>query len=94
MQINIPDQVIIPELVNQIVSSVLNSLESKISLLNKSSELPPYPNKTQVKQVLGIGDRKLDSWIANGLRIQIWSKQDIRIDRNELQRFLKENFEA
>ncbi|OJG60399.1 hypothetical protein RV08_GL000580 [Enterococcus mundtii] len=62
--------------------------------MNKSSELPPYPNKTQVKQVLGIGDRKLDSWIANGLRIQIWSKQDIRIDRNELQRFLKENFEA
>lgn len=50
-------------------------------------------DRKRFKDILGIGDGKLKSWIAKGLKIQTWSKQDIRIERNELQRFLKESFE-
>jgi len=43
---------------------------------------------------LGIGDRKLNGWISMGLKVQVWSKQDIRISRETLQQFLAENFEV
>ncbi|HDT8053751.1 TPA: hypothetical protein RD666_002775, partial [Enterococcus faecalis] len=61
--------------------------------LSKTIELPPYPNKSQVRKILEIGDEKLNNWISKGLKIQQWSNQDIRIERSELQRFLKETFE-
>ncbi|EMC2389032.1 hypothetical protein VB886_001620, partial [Enterococcus faecalis] len=50
-------------------------------------------NKSQVRKILEIGDEKLNNWISKGLKIQQWSNQDIRIERSELQRFLKETFE-
>ena len=65
----------------------------RLNLLTKVIELPPYPNKTQVRKILEIGDEKLSSWISRGLKVQHWSGQDIRIERSELQRFLKETFE-
>lgn len=93
MQITIPDNLVVSELTTQITNAVLNSLDERLRLMNKSVELPPYPNKSEVKKVLGIGDDKLTHWIILGLKTQQWSKLDIRIERSELQRFLKENFE-
>lgn len=93
MQITIPDNLVVSELTAQITNAVLNSLDERLRLMNKSVELPPYPNKSEVKKVLGIGDDKLTHWINLGLKTQLWSKLDIRIERSELQRFLKENFE-
>ena len=93
MQITIPDNLVVSELTAQITNAVLNSLDERLRLMNKSVELPPYPNKSEVKKVLGIGDDKLAHWINLGLKTQQWSKLDIRIERSELQRFLKENFE-
>ena len=93
MQITIPDNLVVSELTTQITNAVLNSLEERLHLMNKSVELPPYPNKSEVKKVLGIGDDKLAPWINLGLKTQQWSKLDIRIERSELQRFLKEYFE-
>ena len=93
MEITIPDNLIASELTNQIINTVLRSLDERLKLLNQSMELPPYPNKSEVKKILGIGDDKLSSWIALGLKTQQWSKLDIRIERDELQRFLRENFE-
>lgn len=93
MQINVPDNLIVTELTNQIINTVLRSLDERLKLLNQSMELPPYPNKSEVKKILGIGDDKLSNWIALGLKTQQWSKLDIRIERDELQRFLRENFE-
>lgn len=93
MQITIPDNLVVSELTAQITNAVLNSLDERLRLMNKSVELPPYPNKSEVKKVLGIGDDKLSGWISKGLKIQQWSEQDIRIERTELQRFLKETFE-
>lgn len=93
MQINVPDNLIVTELTNQIINTVLRSLDERLKLLNQSMELPPYPNKSEVKKILGIGDDKLSNWIALGLKTQQWSRLDIRIERDELQRFLRENFE-
>ncbi|WP_338376628.1 hypothetical protein [Enterococcus faecium] len=93
MQITNPDNLVVSELTTQITNAVLNSLDERLHLMNKSVELPPYPNKSEVKKVLGIGDDKLTHWISLGLKTQQWSKLDIRIERSELQRFLKENFE-
>lgn len=93
MEITIPDNLIASELTNKIVDTVLKSLDERLKLLNQSMELPPYPNKSEVKKILAIGDDKLSSWIALGLKTQQWSKLDIRIERDELQRFLRENFE-
>ncbi|MDT2752310.1 hypothetical protein P7G96_09895 [Enterococcus thailandicus] len=93
MEITIPDNLIASELTNQIINTVLRSLDERLKLLNQSMELPPYPNKSEVKKILGIGDDKLSNWIALGLKTQQWSRLDIRIERDELQRFLRENFE-
>ena len=93
MQITIPDNLVVSELTAQITNAVLNSLDERLRLMNKLVELPPYPNKSEVKKVLGIGDDKLKHWINLVLKTQQWSKLDIRIERSELQRFLKENFE-
>lgn len=93
MQLNIPDEVVQNELASNITFIVLKEIEKRSSLLTKTVELPPYPNKSQVKEILKIGDDKLSGWISKGLKIQQWSEQDIRIERNELQRFLKETFE-
>lgn len=93
MQINIPDEVVQKELAENITAIVLKQIDERLKLLTKTVELPPYPNKSQVKKILEIGDGKLSSWLSKGLKIQPWSTQDIRIERSELQRFLKETFE-
>ena len=49
---------------------MLNSLDERLRLMNKLVELPPYPNKSEVKKVLGIGDDKLTHWINLGLKTQ------------------------
>lgn len=93
MQLNIPDEMVQSELANNITFIVLKEIENRLNLLTKTIELPPYPNKTQVRKILEIGDGKLSSWISQGLKVQHWSGQDIRIERSEVQRFLKETFE-
>ncbi|MHC5226922.1 hypothetical protein ACYSNW_01445 [Enterococcus sp. LJL99] len=93
MQLTIPDEVIHTELVNQLVSTVISEVEKRLKLVNKSMELGPYPNKSEIRSILGIGNDKLNDWEAKGLKFQHWSKQDIRVDREELQRFLKNTFE-
>lgn len=93
MQLTIPDEAIGSQFVDQIVSVVLNYVEKRLKFLNKVQDLPEYPRKGEVKSKLGIGAEKLDEWISMGLKVQQWSTNDIRIERQELQRFLKENFE-
>lgn len=93
MQLKIPDELIRDQLVSQIVSVVLKHVDQRLQFLTKVQDLPEYPRKSQVKAKLGIGAEKLDEWISMGLKIQQWSTKDIRIERSELQRFLKENFE-
>ncbi|SFD57643.1 hypothetical protein SAMN04487887_102254 [Enterococcus casseliflavus] len=94
MLLNIPDSVIENQIIPQFVQIAVTEFEKRMRLVTKTIELPPFSNKETVKEVLGIGDAKLNSWIDQGLKIQIWSKQDIRIRREALQQFLIENFEV
>ncbi|MDO7870680.1 MAG: hypothetical protein Q6A81_05115 [Enterococcus casseliflavus] len=94
MLLNIPDSVIENQIIPQFVQIAVTEFEKRMKLVTKTIELPPFSNKETVKEVLGIGDAKLNSWIDQGLKIQVWSKQDIRIRREALQQFLIENFEV
>lgn len=93
MELHIPDELMQKQIAFAIVTIATAEIEKRMKLITKISELPPYPNKTQVRKILEIGDEKLSSWISRGLKVQHWSGQDIRIERSELQRFLKETFE-
>ncbi|WP_429969084.1 hypothetical protein [Enterococcus sp. AZ136] len=94
MLLNIPDEVIENQIIPEFVQIAVTEFEKRMRLVTKTIELPPFSNKETVKEVLGIGDAKLNSWIDQGLKIQVWSKQDIRIRREALQQFLIENFEV
>ncbi|WEL48750.1 hypothetical protein P0G38_06740 [Enterococcus casseliflavus] len=94
MDIRIPDNVIENQIIPEFVQIAVTEFEKRMRLVTKTIELPPFSNKETVKEVLGIGDAKLNSWIDQGLKIQVWSKQDIRIRREALQQFLIENFEV
>jgi len=94
MILHIPDEMMQKQIASEIVAIATAEIEKRMKLLTKTIELPPYGNKETIKQVLGIGDKKLNKWISMGLKIQVWSPQDIRIERNSLQQFLKENFEV
>lgn len=90
MLLNIPDSVIENQIIPQFVQIAVTEFEKRMRLVTKTIELPPFSNKETVKEVLGIGDAKLNSWIDQGLKIQVWSKQDIRIRREALQQLIHE----
>lgn len=90
--LNVPIELPV-EFVNQVSAALIKHFEKRLKYLERSYDLPPYPNKSEVREILKIGDDKLNRWILDGLKIQQWSKQDIRIERSELQQFLRENFE-
>ncbi|MEB6088074.1 hypothetical protein MXF21_18335 [Enterococcus casseliflavus] len=94
MNLHIPDELLQKQVASEIVTIAVTEFEKRMKLLTKTLELPPYGNKETIKEVLGIGDKKLNGWISMGLKVQVWSKQDIRIPRESLQRFLSENFEV
>ena len=78
---------------NEIVSQALKAFDTRMNLMADTYDLPPYPTQEQLKQTLGIGQSRLNDWIAMGLKKQIWSTGSIRYDREEVRKFLKENFE-
>lgn len=94
MELHIPDELMQKQIALSIVTIATAEIEKRMKLLTKTLELPPYGNKETIKQVLGIGDKKLNKWISMGLKIQVWSPQDIRIERESLQHFLADNFEV
>ena len=96
MQLAIPIEVpkeAIEEITNQVFKMVYEQMSEHFDLMKKVRELPEYPNKREVREGLSIGNEKLNEWIAMGLKVQVWSNKDHRIERDELKRFLKEHFE-
>lgn len=93
MEAMIPVEFDAEKISKQISVQVLQAIEKRMELVNKTYDLPPYPTQEQLKQALGIGQSRLNSWIAMGLKKQIWSTGSIRYDREEVRKFLKENFE-
>lgn len=93
MEAMIPVEFDAEKISKQISVQVLQAIEKRMELVNKTYDLPPYPTQEQLKQSLGIGQDRLNEWIAMGLKKQIWSTGSIRYDREEVRKFLKENFE-
>lgn len=93
MEAMIPVEFDAEKISKQISVQVLQAIEKRMELVNKTYDLPPYPTQEQLKQSLGIGQDRLNKWIAMGLKKQIWSTGSIRYDREEVRKFLKENFE-
>lgn len=84
MQLTIPDEVIEKQIMPQFVQIAVLEFEKRMKLLTKTMELPPYPNKSEVKNILGMGDDMLKEWIANGLPVIPWSKKEDRFDRDDI----------
>lgn len=94
MEVTVPVEIKVNELANEIVSQALKAFDTRMNLMADTYDLPPYPTQEQLKQSLGIGQKRLNEWIEMGLKKQIWSTGSIRYDREEVRKFLKENFEV
>jgi len=94
-----PQEIMVPvgvdtQEVKKIVKEAISeSVKEWMDAMIKSSNLPLYPNQDEIKKELGIGQDTLNEWYAMGLKKQIWSSRKHRVERSELQRFLRENFE-
>ncbi|EOH66051.1 MULTISPECIES: hypothetical protein [Enterococcus] len=84
MQLTVPDEVIEKQIIPQFVQIAVLEFEKRMKLLTKTMELPPYPNKSEVKNILGMGDDMLKEWIADGLPVIPWSKKEDRFDRDDI----------
>lgn len=63
-----------------------------MEMLVKVEDLKPYERQEDLKKKLGISQETLNKWVAMGLEKQIWSDRNIRYEREELRKFLKNNF--
>ena len=75
------------EVINYLAEQVLRKIEEKENKYISINELPPYPNRKQVKKGLRIGDNRLNQWIALGLKTIPFGKE-ARFDREDIKDFL------
>ena len=75
------------EFLDCIANQVLQRIKEKSTMFSSVNELPPYPNRKQVKKGLRIGDDRLNQWIASGLRTIPFGKE-ARFDREDIKDFL------
>ena len=90
----IPVEVSADSFMEQLLSVATKEFEKRMKLSTEAYELSPYPTQNEIKEKLHIGADKLAEWYAMGLKKQIWSGRQISVEREELQRFLRENFEV
>lgn len=78
------------ELIDELVQLTLKKLEEKEHLHHTEiNELPPYPTRKQLKQLLKIGDTRINSWIDHGLQTIPFGKET-RFDREDVKQFLND----
>lgn len=82
MPVELPEE-FIEETALAITDLVMANIDKRIKL----NELPPYPTKTQIKEVLKIGDDRIKQWIADGLP-QIDFGREKRFDREDIKQFI------
>lgn len=77
------------------LTSNMEKLTKQVEYMNmlvKVGDLKPYEQQEDLKKKLGISQRTLNKWVSMGLEKQIWSSRNIRYEREELRKFLKNNF--
>lgn len=81
------------ELTDEFIQSIATLVLSLMKEENDSSpflnELPPYPTRKQVKEILHIGDERLNQWITKGLK-SIPLGKETRFDREDLKQFMNQ----
>ena len=81
MPIELPDS-----FVDEVATAITAKVMENISLLIKASDLPEYPNRTEIRTVLKVGDEKINQWIKEGLPRIPWSKKETRFDRDDIKK--------
>lgn len=75
------------EILEELVQLTKQRIEEENAQQPNLSELPPYPTRKQLKQLLKIGDTRLNSWIDHGLQTIPFGKET-RFDRDDIKQFL------
>ena len=84
----IPEE-ILNQIAEMVVPIVFEKMRKQLDIWDKIMDLPPAPNKSQIKKTLGIGDDKLNFLIANGATPMIWGDGDkttVRIERSDIRK--------
>jgi hypothetical protein len=84
-EIYLPDE-ILEQVVEMVVPVVFEKMCKQLDIWEKMIDLPPAPNKSQIKKVLGIGDDTLNYLIANGATPMVWGENTVRIERSDLRK--------
>lgn len=82
-KVAIPDE-ILERIAERVVPLVIEKIKDEMEVWTKFIDLPPCPNKSQIKKTLKIGDSTLDYLIANGATPMFWGENTIRIQRSDL----------
>ncbi|MEQ6997719.1 DNA-binding protein [Enterococcus casseliflavus] len=88
MDIKIPIE-LTDEFIQSVATLVLPLLKEESDSRSLLSELPLYPTRKQVKEILHIGDERLNQWIAQGLK-SIPLGKETRFDREDLKEFVNQ----
>ncbi|WP_270280387.1 DNA-binding protein [Enterococcus gallinarum] len=88
MDIKIPIE-LTDEFIQSVATLVLPLLKEESDSSSLLSELPLYPTRKQVKEILHIGDERLNQWIAQGLKTIPLGKET-RFDREDLKQFVNQ----
>ncbi len=84
----IPDE-ILHQIADITADIVLEKIKDQLDIWDKIIDLPPAPNKSQIKKTLGIGEDTLNHLIANGATPMVWGngeKSTVRIERADLRK--------
>lgn len=90
MQVEVPIQLPsqLEDEIRKTIASVI--IEGAEQATNLYYDLPPYPNKTQLRKALGVGNDKVKQWVAEGLRVTRFSDSDQRFDREDVRKFFND----
>lgn len=84
----IPDEVL-EKIADLAVPLVMEKVKKQLDIWDKIIDLPPAPNKSQIKKTLGIGEDTLNYLIANGATPMVWGSGEnatVRIERSDLRK--------
>ena len=81
--IQLPSQ--LEDEIRKTIASVI--IEGAKQATNLYYDLPPYPNKSQLKAALKVGNEKVKQWESEGLPVTRFSDNDYRYDRNDIIKF-------
>lgn len=81
----VPDEVL-EKIADITAEIVLEKIKDQLDIWDKIIDLPPAPNKSQIKKTLGIGEDTLNYLIANGATPMVWGENTVRIERSDLRK--------